>query len=487
MHADEQQMSHPDAGTSPASTPHAPNAGAMTPEMEREMERAMEAATAAPARPLPQPAGVSPAKAIRGPRVVQAGREHRKGRVVSVGPSDIFLEFGPKELGVAQRMQWPDAEAPKVNDELEVVVDRYEPNEQLYICSRPGAVQKAAWELLEAGQIVEARVTGVNKGGLELEVAGHRAFMPAGRVDVRHIPDLSIFVGEKMTVKITQVDRSGRGNIVVSRKELMAEQAKKQREALQEKLAEGQTLDGVVKKIMPFGAFVDIGGVDGLVHISDLTHDRIRRVEDAVKEGQTVTVKVLKLDWENDRISLGMKQVMADPFQQAAEGVKAGEVVTGRVTKLLEFGAFVEVAPGVEGLVHISEMAWKRIGTPSEVVQPDQVVQVKVLEVDPERRRISLSIKQTSEAPEQPAAPSRGEKSAFGGGGGGRGGAGKGRRGEKFSARSLEEIQKDKESPAFRRMKEQFQAKQKAQGKGELKSGLGDVGGVGLEALKGLL
>lgn len=460
-------------GLSDAGAPAPRHGGGLSAEMEREMERAMQDATrpepaagkppspAHPAHPMPPGAPPpAPPRAIRGPRVVQAGREHRSGRVVSIGPSDVFVEFGPKELGVAPRTQWPEDQLPKVNDTLEVVVDRFEPSEQLYLCSRPGAVQKAEWELLEPGQIVEARCTGVNKGGLELEIAGHRAFMPAGRVDVRHIQDLSVFVGEKLTCRVAQVDRSGRGNIVLSRKELVAAEMKEQRNKLRETLEEGQTLEGVVKKIMPFGAFVDIGGVDGLVHISDISHDRIGRVENALKEGQSVKVRVLKLDWENDRISLGIKQTQDDPFQTAAGDLKAGEEATGRVTKILEFGVFVEVAPGVEGLVHISELAWRRVARADDVVKQDEIIKVKVLEVDPERRRISLSLKQTTEPP--PAPESKG----------GRGGKGRGDRDR--GGRSEEEIRK--ETPAFRRLKEQ--SRQKASS--GLKSGLGDVGSAGL-------
>ncbi len=464
---------HGTPGAADNGSAHTAPGSHLSAEMEREIDRAMRAATdphaagssgdarseaAAGAATLP-----GPKPAIRGPRVVQAGREHRHGRVVSVGPEDLFLEFGPKELGVAPRKQWPDEQLPKVGEDLEVVVDRFEASEQLYMCSRPGAVQKAAWEMLEPGQVVEARVTGVNKGGLELEIANHRAFMPAGRVDVRHIPDLSVFVGEKLTCRITQVDRSGRGNILLSRKELIAAELKDKKAKLRESLAEGQEIDGVVRKIMPFGAFVDIGGVDGLVHISDISHDRINRVEDALKEGETVKVRILKLDWDKDRISLGIKQAQPDPFSTAAADITAGAEISGRVTKLMEFGAFVELAPGVEGLIHISELSWRRVGKAGDVVKPDQVITVKVLEVDADRRRIGLSLKQMTE---QPAAPSDGP-------GGGRG---KGRRGEQ--GRSVEEIRQ--ETPAQRRAREKFQAEQRAKGEKGLKSGLGDVGGIGL-------
>ncbi len=334
-----------------------------------------------------------PAK-VRGPRVVESGREFREGVVVSVGPEDIFVEFGPKSLGVVPRIQYREkdgtdsAELPKAGDTLKVTVDRYEAKESLYICSRPGVVQKAEWELLQPGQIVDAKCTGSNKGGLEMEVANHRAFIPASHVDTRRIEDLSIFHGEKMACKVIKVDRSGKGNITLSRREVLAAEQKKAAEELKSKLKEGATVEGVVKSIMPFGAFVDIGGVDGLVHISDLTHERARKVEDHVKEGETVRVQILKLDWEKGRHSLGMKQLQDDPFDVGLSEMKEGDIVQGRITKLLDFGAFAEIAPGVEGLVHISELDWKRIAKVSDAVQPNQIVPMKILKETPELRRL---------------------------------------------------------------------------------------------------
>ncbi len=398
---------------------------------------------------------------IRGPRVVRGGREHRTGKVVSVGVSDVFIEFGPKELGVVDVAQFKE-EKPKVGDDLEVAVERYDSAESLYICALPGAVQKADWEMLEMGQVVEARVTGVNKGGLELEVANHRAFMPASQVDINHIADLSVFVGEKMTCEVQKIDRRGQGNILLSRRDIIAKERAKAAEGLKEKLKVGDTVEGVVRKIMDFGAFVDIGGVDGLVHINDLSHNRVNHsakgVAEHVTEGQKVTVQILKLDWEANRIGLGLKQLQADPFTAAASEVVEGAQMSGKVTKILEFGAFVEVAPGVEGLVHISELEWRRVNDVHEVLTENEVVQVQVLKVDPEDRKISLSIKQLKERPQQS-------------GGGGRGKGGKGGRGR--DDRDPAEILK--ETPQLRRMREQAKKnKPKAGG------GIGDAGGLGI-------
>lgn len=377
-------------------------------DLSAEIDAAMNASMAAAPKAPPQ--GSKPA-AIRGPRVVQAGREKRPGKVVSVGPTDIFVEFGPKDLGVVPRTQFTEADLPKVNDMLEVVVGSRD-GDGLLVCSRPGSVQKAEWESLEPGQTVDAKVVGVNKGGLELEVANHRAFMPAGQVSVDHIADLSVFVGEKMTCQVVRVERAGRGNIVLSRREVLMKEREAQAEKLKATLAEGQIVEGTARKIMPFGVFVDLGGVDGLVHVSDLTHDRVghgeKFVARYVKEGEKLRVQILKIDWEGGRLSLGLKQIQADPFATATNELKEGAEITGRVTKLAEFGAFVEITPGVEGLVHISEMAWKRVGKVEEVVKPDEVVKAKVLKIDPETRRISLSIKALLPPPERPAAPKGG-------------------------------------------------------------------------------
>jgi len=456
-----------------AQAPEVPSQDAVDTEISdeaaAEIDAAMESASGLGA------GAYQPQKAkLRGPRKVEGGREHRTGYVVSVGPTDIFVEFGPKELGVLERSQFKDKETgeerglPVAGEKLEVVVQRFEPSENIFICALPGAVQKADWEMLQPGQVVEAKVTGTNKGGLDLDVAGHRAFMPAGQVDVQHHKDLSVFVGEKLTCRVQRIDRRGKGNIVLSRRELLEEERARTAEKLRESLKEGDVVEGTVRKIMDFGAFVDLGGVDGLIHIADLSHDRVnhgaKNVARHVSEGQNVRVQILKLDWENNRISLGLKQLQSDPFDAAASEVVEGAELTGKVTKLMDFGAFVEVAPGVEGLVHISELDHRRVAKVEEAVQAGEVVQVKVLKVDPETRRVSLSIK----ALKEPPAPAKG------GGGGGRG-RGKGR-----DDRSADEIMK--ETPQLRRLREQAK-KEKAGGKSGKgrsgKGGLGDSGAFG--------
>lgn len=448
--ADQAVTSSPASKAHTAGGPKHPTSR-LSPELEREIDEAMQAMDDADGSGSPPPVAKP---AIRGPRIIEAGREHRHGQVISVGPTDLFIEFGPKELGVASRAQWEEAELPKVGDTIDIVVDRFDPNESLYICSKPGAVQKAAWELLESGQIIEARVTAANKGGLQLEVAKHDAFMPASLVDTHHIDDLSVFVGEKIKCKIERIDRSGRGRIVLNRRAVIGEERGQRRDELKKSLAVGQEVTGTVRKIMPFGAFVDLGGVDGLLHISDLSHGRIDKVEDVVKEGDELTLQVLKLDWDRNRISLGLKQTQPDPFQVAAEQFPPETIATGAVTRTTPFGAFIELAPGVEGLVHISELDWKRIHKVEDVLRVGQSVSVKVLSFDPDKQRISLSVKQTL----KPPAGADGDQ-----------------------PRNEEEIRK--ETPAQRRLREQMKLRLHEEGAKKLRGG-GFGEGLGLGDLK---
>ncbi|QYK48164.1 MAG: S1 RNA-binding domain-containing protein [Phycisphaeraceae bacterium] len=452
--------------TSAPSKPTGREAADLSPEIQAELDAAMadlgvESDRPGAPKPTPRPVGGASPAPIRGPRVVSAGREHRSGKVVSVGPTDIFIEFGPKLIGLVERTQYVEAELPKVGDEIEVIVTRRDPKDGILICSKPGAVQKAAWEEMEIGQTVEARVTGVNKGGLELELTGgHEAFMPASQVSLDRVEDLSVYIGQKFTCQVQRIDRRGKGNVVLSRRDLLAVERKEKAAKLKQTITEGQVVDGVVRKIMPYGAFVDLGGLDGLLHASDITHERgmlmgEKAIAKHITEGQPIRVQILKVDLENDRISLGLKQLSEDPFQAALNEIVEGAELSGRVVRFAEFGAFVEVAKGVEGLVHISEIEHRRIGHASDVLKQDEIVKVKVLKIDPGTRKISLSIKALKAAPEAPAG------SGGGGGPGGRGGKG-GR--DKTPGRTAEEILK--ETPELRRLREKF-------GKKGFKGGLG--------------
>lgn len=321
--------------------------------------------------------------------------------VSRLGLEDVFVELGPKMLGVCSLTQFDHK--PEIGEPVEFIVNRVDWPQGLVDLGRAGAVQKGEWDTLQRGQTIEAQCTGVNKGGLEMRVGTLRAFMPAGQVDRRHVEDLSAFIGQSLTCEVMDLNREKR-NLVVSRKAVLEREAAIQREKTLATLAVGQELEGVVRRLMPFGAFVDIGGVDGLVHVSDLSYERVHKPEDVVHEGQTVRVKVLKIDEGGNKISLGMKQCQADPFTAAGATLVPGAEVVGKVVRITDFGAFVQIAPGVDGLIHISELSHERINRVTQVVKLEEIVRVKVLDVDPGSRRISLSLKalKAKEAEEAP-------------------------------------------------------------------------------------
>jgi len=333
-------------------------------------------------------------------------REARQGVVTAVRGDDVFVEFGPKTQGICNVSHFE--QPPKVGDQAEFLLDRYDESDGLWVLSRRGRIQKAEWESLEVGQVVEARCTGTNKGGLEMEVANHRAFMPAGQVDVRHTADLSVFIGEKMPCEVTEIDRS-KARIILSRKQVIHAEREEQRTKLMDELDVGATLPAVITSVQEYGAFADLGGIDGLIHISDMSHARIKHPSEVVKEGDNVKVQVLKIDTSRDqpRIGLGMKQLEDDPYEAGMKSIVEGATVSGRITRITDFGAFVEVAPNVEGLIHISELSHERVHKVGKVVQEDQVVNVKVLSVDHKTRRISLSLKALTQKAEEDTA--RGE------------------------------------------------------------------------------
>jgi len=319
-------------------------------------------------------------------------RQRKTGTIMSIHGDDVFVEFGPKSQGVCKLTLFE--EAPALGSQMEFIVERYDKEDGLLILTRQGQVQKAEWESLEVGQVIEARCVGVNKGGLEMEVANHRAFMPAGQVDLRHIAELSVFVGEKMPCEVTEVDRQ-RGRIILSRRKVQEVDRKHARDNLLMTLEVGQTMPAVITSIQAYGAFADIGGLDGLIHISDIAYERLKHPSEVLKEGQQVTVKVLKIETKDgqQKIGLGLKQTQADPAMAVREQIKPGESLSGRVTRIMPFGAFVELAPGLEGLIHISELSHDRVHDVRKVVKPDEIITVKILSVDSGGKKISLSLK----------------------------------------------------------------------------------------------
>ncbi len=328
---------------------------------------------------------------------LSAGRRTRTGIVTGIRGEEIFVEFGPKSSGICPLRQFETP--PATGESCEFVVERLD-SEGMLVLSIPGAIQKADWSTLEIGQTVEGRCIGLNKGGLEIEVAQHKGFMPAGQVDVRHIPDISVFLGEKLTCRVTQLDRK-RGRLVLSRRAVVEEERAAGRDKLMTELEAGQTRTVVVTSVQAYGAFADLGGVDGLIHVTELTHDRIRDPGEVVKVGDEFEVKVLKVDTsgEQPKIGLSRKSVIADPRADAMNELKEGETVNGTVKKIMDFGAFIEISSGVEGLVHISEVSHERIPSVDKVLREGEVVQAKILSMDSDRGRISLSIKALVDAP----------------------------------------------------------------------------------------
>ncbi len=389
--------------TNAAQSNPSPRTSAYDAELEREIEAALGGlsieeleSASAPARPS------------------QRGRQVRQGTILRVHDGDVFVEFGPRSQGVcplAQFLASGDQQAPVVGSERGFIVERFDPFEGLSILSLEGIVQKADWGTLAIGQIVEGRCTGMNKGGLEMEIAHHKGFMPAGQVDVRHVADISVFIGEKFPVEIVELNKD-KDRLVVSRKAVIAAERAEQREKLMAVLEIGQTRTATITSVQSYGAFADIGGVDGLIHVSDLSHERVASAGDVVKVGQVVTVKVIKLDLAQTppKIGLGLKQLVVDTsgmemraaHQSAMSALEAGATVTGRVTKLMAFGAFIELAPGIEGLVHISEISHERIPSVDKALRANEIVTCKILSVDIGAKRISLSIKALTDAPARP-------------------------------------------------------------------------------------
>ena len=317
----------------------------------------------------------------------------RRGRVVSVGKDDVFVDFGGKSQGIASLIQFE--KIPAVGEEMEFHVDRYDPREGLLILTRKGALaSNVNWETLEIGQVVEGTVTAVNQGGLEIDVKGMRAFMPAGQVDIYHVPDLTQFINQRITAEVTQVERQGK-NIVLSRRNILEREREVKKKELMAELAPEQIRRGTVRAVMDFGAFVDLGGVDGLLHVSELAFRKVRNPSEVVKVGDVVDVKVLKVDQETGKVSLSLRQARGvDPWSNAEQRYAPGTTLTGRVTRIESFGVFIEVEEGIEGLLHVSEMSHNRVRHPGDLVKVGDTIRLVVLSVDTMTRKLSFSRKQ---------------------------------------------------------------------------------------------
>ena len=324
-----------------------------------------------------------------------------KGRVVAIEGDTAVVDVGLKSEGRVQLKEFAaPGQAPelKVGDEVEVYLERMENALGEAVLSRDKARREEAWTVLEKAFNDSERVMGTIfgrvKGGFTVDLSGAVAFLPGSQVDVRPVRDVGPLMGQAQQFAILKMDRR-RGNIVVSRRAVMEETRAEDRTRLMGNLSEGQVLDGVVKNITDYGAFVDLGGVDGLLHVTDIAWKRINHPSEALTIGQQVKVQVIRFNSETQRISLGMKQLMSDPWDGAGAKYPVGLKLKGRVTNITDYGAFVELEPGVEGLVHVSEMSWtKKNIHPGKIVSTSQEVEVMVLDVDQEKRRISLGLKQ---------------------------------------------------------------------------------------------
>ncbi len=323
------------------------------------------------------------------------------GKVVRIDKDEVLVDIGYKAEGVIPsnelsiRKSVDPAEEVELGEEIDALVLTKEDAEGRLILSKKRARFEKAWRRIEiaadSGEPVEGSVIEVVKGGLILDL-GVRGFLPASLVDIRRVHNLDEFMGQTLECKVIELNRS-RNNVVLSRRAVLEEERKEVREQILGRLEPGQVVEGKISNIVDFGAFVDLDGIDGLIHISELSWSHVNHPSEVVAIGDTVRIKVLDIDRDRQRISLGLKQTQEDPWQRVISTHRPGDVLEGSVTKVVAFGAFVEILPGVEGLVHISELADHHVENPSEVVEPGSTLNVKILEIDEERRRLSLSIK----------------------------------------------------------------------------------------------
>ncbi len=323
------------------------------------------------------------------------------GRVVRIDKDEVLVDIGYKSEGVIPnnelsiRKSVDPSEEVELDEEVDALVLTKEDQDGRLILSKKRARFERAWRRIEgaaeSGEVVHGSVIEVVKGGLIVDL-GVRGFLPASLVDIRRVPNLDEYMGQTIETKVIELNRS-RNNVVLSRRAVLEEERKEQRQAILERLQPGLVIEGQISNIVDFGAFVDLDGIDGLIHISELSWSHVNHPSEILNIGDTVQVKVLDIDRDRQRISLGLKQTQEDPWQRVVDTYNLGDELEGKVTKVVAFGAFVEILEGVEGLVHISELAQHHVENPREIIQPGDDVKVKILEIDSERRRLSLSIK----------------------------------------------------------------------------------------------
>ena len=334
-----------------------------------------------------------------------------EGDVVRIDKDEVLVDIGYKSEGLIPSNELSIRKGADPHDIVELgqhiealVLQKEDADGRLILSAKRAAFEKA-WKRIEEShseqRTVEGPVIEVVKGGLILDI-GLRGFLPASLVDIRRVRNLDAFLGQRLECKVIELNRS-RNNVVLSRRAVLEEERKEERHRILTELQEGDTIEGVVSNLVDFGAFVDLEGIDGLIHISELSWNHVDHPSEVVEVGEKVKVKVLEVDRDRERISLGLKQTRKDPWQEIVERVNVGEQIQGRVTKLVSFGAFVEVAEGVEGLIHISELAEHHVETPDEIVRSGDEVDARIIDVDAKRRRLSLSLRPKKEEREERA------------------------------------------------------------------------------------
>lgn len=399
--AADQQMAEAGMGraTGPVTGVEIPRTAELDAAMERELEEALARPAAPPESVSIETAGGEAAQPVS-IETLEAGTR-LKGTVQVVGEETVFVDLGLRSPGMIPSRQFAEGSKPEVGQTIEVVVDSVDAGAGTLTVSLPKARRKPAgnWDAVAKGQVVDAMVTKTNKGGLEVTVSNLRGFLPASQVDLGFVENLEAYVGQKLTCVITEVNPQKK-NLVLSRRAHLQMERKEKEKELWDQLAPGQQHEGTVKTIKDYGAFVDLGGVDGFLHVGEISWNRISHPRDVLTVGQAIQVSILKIDPETRKIGLGLKQLQANPWSNIESRYPVGATVSGKVTRTTEFGAFIELEEGVEGLIHISELDHRRVGRVTEVINEGDQVDVKVLAVEPSRKRISLSLKALKSKPE---------------------------------------------------------------------------------------
>ncbi len=344
--------------------------------------------------PDPAPPPVSPAP----PEAFREGGIYR-AHVVEVTTERVLLNLGGRFQGTITLIEFAGHPTPKPGDEVSVIVEGFNPDSGEVTLSKRHADEELFWQSVQPGDLLEGVVTGMNKGGLDIDIGGARAFLPASQVDIRRIKDISLLIGEHVQCIVSQVDRTTR-DLIVSRRKVLERQREQERREILQGLTEGDVRTGRVSSITDYGAFVSVGGVDGLVHVTDLSWGRVKHPSEVVQVGQEVSVRILKVDLEKGKVALGLRQATPDPWESVETKYPVGSRITARIARLADFGAFVQLEEGVDALLPLSEMSWsRRVASPAEIVKIGDEVELVVLKVEPAKQRISVGLKQTSEDP----------------------------------------------------------------------------------------